>query len=76
MRRVGDGRWAVVFRGETIVAYSRQPELEACRVLQARGMRGHLLFYHRCGTPACGLYIEVGASKSPPGMAARAGRGK
>jgi hypothetical protein len=39
-----DGRYQVEFRGEIIVARSRDPELDACRVLLGRGLRGRLTF--------------------------------
>ena len=64
LRRVGDGRWAVVFNGETIVAASPDPEPEACRVLYARGIKGRVIFHHPRGTVACGMEIEAAVDAS------------
>jgi len=77
LRRVGDGRWAVVFNGETIVAASPDPEPEACRVLYARGIKGRVIFHHPRGTVACGMEIEAAVDAScainPPVAGRRAG---
>lgn len=64
LRRLGDGRWDVLFRGERIVVASRDPEPQACCALLARGVRGHVVLHHRNGTISFGADVAAGAAKA------------
>jgi hypothetical protein len=56
------GRYTVKLDGEIIVANSRDPEFDACRVLLGRGLRGRLTFVDQVsGKPHLSVDTERGA---------------
>lgn len=58
-------KWNVEFDGNEIVHRSRDPEHEACRALQAKGLRGRVTFVHgNTGTLGLTMGINWGAERS------------
>src|SRR5262245_11383899 len=58
-------RYLVRHAGAVLVASSRNPEFDACRVLLAKGITGQLEVWHTGGAfPAMGLDITKGAGST------------
>jgi len=51
-------RYRVIFRGETLLETTRDPEFEACRVLLARGVKGTLASYW-AGSSVHSMIVDI-----------------